>query len=50
MRSVFLFTVLSMLVACASAPKYMMAPPDSIEAKIKIATQWVAHAGEKYQR
>jgi outer membrane protein assembly factor BamB len=28
----------------------MMAPPDSIEAKIKIATQWVAHAGEKYQR
>jgi outer membrane protein assembly factor BamB len=50
MRSIFLITALSMLLACTSAPKYMMAPPDSIKAKIKIATQWVAHAGEKHQR
>lgn len=50
MRLVFLFSVLSILMACTSPPKYMMAPPEPVKAKIKIATQWVAYAGEKHQR
>ena len=38
------------LAACTSGPKYAIDPPDSITPKIKIATQWVSHAGEKHER
>lgn len=46
-------TVLLMLffaAACTSAPKYAIDPPDYVKPKIKIATQWVSHAGEKHAR
>jgi len=50
MRPLFLFAALFFLFACTSAPKHMIEPPEHVKAKIKIATQWVAHAGEKHQR
>lgn len=42
--------VLIFIVGCTSAPKYAIDSPPSIKPAIKIATQWVAHAGEKYSR
>ncbi len=51
MRRIALFAVaMAVLAACTSPPKYMIDPPESIKAKIKIATQWVAQAGEKNRR
>jgi outer membrane protein assembly factor BamB len=38
------------MAACSSGPKYAIDPPDYVKPKIKIATQWVSHAGEKHAR
>ena len=50
MKSLFVFTALFFLLACSSAPRYAIDPPDHIKAKVKIAPQWVARAGEKNER
>jgi outer membrane protein assembly factor BamB len=51
MRLTITISLLLILVtACVSGPKYAIDPPDSIKPKIKIATQWVSHSGEKYFR
>lgn len=45
------FLILTLFIAaCGSGPKHFLEPPESIESKINIATQWVAQVGEKHER
>lgn len=50
MRLITVFSLALFMMACGSGPKYALDPPEPIEPKIKIATQWVAHVGEKHER